>query len=153
MAFLDPNFEHDFSVSAELMPLPLSSPSTPNMSTEPHPVLPPTPHLMLPVPIVKTSERVFLTYSPVRVISDIDDTVKLSGVHCGARAVFHNVFVKDLEDNLIPGMGEWYGEMWRRGVRFHYVVSYQTLSTSVYPKSSNLCISRSQMVPSNSFPS
>jgi len=66
-------------------------------------------------------ERVPLTHSPIRVISDIDDTVKLSGIHCGARAVFHNVFVKDLEDNLIPGMGEWYSEMWRRGVRFHYV--------------------------------
>jgi phosphatidate phosphatase APP1 len=76
-----------------------------------------------------TSERVPLTYSPIRVISDIDDTVKLSGVHCGARAVFHNVFVKDLEDNLIPGMGEWYSEMWRRGVRFHYVVSSHTMSS------------------------
>jgi len=66
-------------------------------------------------------ERVPLTHSPIRVISDIDDTVKLSGIHRGARAVFHNVFVKDLEDNLIPGMGEWYTEMWRRGVSFHYV--------------------------------
>jgi phosphatidate phosphatase APP1 len=91
---------------------------------------------MPPTPIAKASERVPLTYSPIRVISDIDDTVKLSGVHCGARAVFHNVFVKDLEENLIPGMGEWYSEMWRRGVRFHYVVSPQMFSTSVYPKRS-----------------
>jgi len=125
MAFLgfDPSCEHDFSVTAELMPLPLpspSTPSTPNMSTEPHPFLPP-PYLMPLAPIAKTSERVPLTYSPIRVISDIDDTVKLSGIHCGARAVFHNVFVKELEENLIPGMGEWYTEMWRRGVRFHYV--------------------------------
>ena len=123
VAFLDPNREHDFSVTAELMPPlpPLPSPSTPNIPTEPHPVFPP-PHLTL-APIAKASERVPLTYSPIRVISDIDDTVKHSGIHCGARAVFHNVFVKDLEENLIPGMGEWYSEMWRRGVRFHYVVS------------------------------
>ena len=76
-----------------------------------------------PVQVAMTSERVSLTHCPIRVISDIDDTVKLSGVHCGARVVFQNVFVKDLEESLIPGMGEWYTEMWRRGVRFHYVVS------------------------------
>jgi hypothetical protein len=122
MAFFDPICEHDFSVTAELMPS-LPSPSTPHAPTEPHPFLP-TP-LAPPIPIAMTSERVPLTYSPIRVISDIDDTVKLSGIHSGARAVFQNVFVKDLEENLIPGMGEWYSEMWRRGVRFHYVVSSQ----------------------------
>lgn len=134
-AFFDPNCEHNFSVTAELMPLPLPSPSTPNIPTEPHPHLPP-PHLVPPAPIARATERVPLTYSPIRVISDIDDTVKLSNIHCGARAVFHNVFVKDLKENLIPGMGEWYSEMWRRGVRFHYVVSSQTFSPSVYLKGS-----------------
>ena len=131
VASSESNCERDFSVTAELMPPPVPSPGTPNMTTEPYPILPP-PQLMPPVPIAKASERVPLTYSPIRVISDIDDTVKHSGIHCGARAVFHNVFVKDLEENLIPGMGEWYSEMWRRGVRFHYVVSSQI---SVYPKS------------------
>ncbi len=120
MAFFDPNCEHDFSVTAELMPPPLPSPSTLHMPTDP--LVLPLP-LAPPAPIATTSERVPLTYSPIRVISDIDDTVKLSGIDCGARAVFHNVFVKDLEENLIAGMGEWYSEMWRRGVRFHYVVS------------------------------
>jgi hypothetical protein len=119
VAFVDPHCEHDFSVTAELMP-PL-----PPSPTESRPRAPssPTP----PVPTATTIERVPLTYSPVRVISDIDDTVKLSGILSGARAVFHNVFVKELEDNLIPGMGEWYSEMWRKGVRFHYVVSSQSL--------------------------
>ena len=42
---------------------------------------------------------------------------------CGARAAFYNVFVKDLAENVIPGMGNWYMDMWKRGVRFHYVVS------------------------------
>jgi hypothetical protein len=129
VAFFDPNREHDFSVTAELMPPPLPSPSTPTIQAEPRPFLPP-PHLI--PPIAKASELVPLTYSPIRVISDIDDTVKHSGVHCGARAVFHNVFVKDLEENLIPGMGEWYSEMWRRGVRFHYVVSPKTFSSFIW---------------------
>ena len=112
--------------------MPLSSPSTPYTPTEPRPFLPPT--LTPPVQIATTSERVSLTYCPIRVISDIDDTVKLSGVHCGARVVFQNVFVKDLEENLIPGMGEWYTEMWRRGVRFHYVVSRHRHFCLSYPK-------------------
>lgn len=68
-------------------------------------------------------QTVPLTYSPVRVVSDIDDTVKMSGIVSGARAVFRNVFVKEMRDLVIPGMGDWYNEMWRRGVRFHYVVS------------------------------
>lgn len=64
-----------------------------------------------------------ITHSPIRVISDIDDTIKLSNVISGARTVFHNVFVKELKDIVIPGMGEWYRTMWDRGIRFHYVVS------------------------------
>ncbi|KAI9508173.1 hypothetical protein F5148DRAFT_1284339 [Russula earlei] len=114
VAFVDPHREYDFFVTAELMPPPLPTGSL-RSPTDPCPFVPPSD------PTTITRERVPLTHSSVRVISDIDDTVKLSGIHCGARAVFHNVFVKDLEENLIPGMGEWYSEMWRRGVRFHYV--------------------------------
>ncbi|KAI0255750.1 hypothetical protein BJV78DRAFT_1358435 [Lactifluus subvellereus] len=118
IAFVDPNHEHDFSLVAELIPLSPSL-SQPQAPKESHPFV--APALAPSLSMAVTTERVPLTYSPIRVISDIDDTVKLSGVSCGARAVFHNVFVKDLEENLIPGMGEWYSEMWRRGVRFHYV--------------------------------
>jgi hypothetical protein len=64
-----------------------------------------------------------ITHSPIRVISDIDDTIKISNILSGARAVFRNVFVKELKDSVIPGMGEWYRGMWDRGIRFHYVVS------------------------------
>jgi hypothetical protein len=60
---------------------------------------------------------------PLGLISDIDDTIKYSNILSGARSVFFNVFVKDLTEALIPGMPEWYNEMWHRGVRFHYVVS------------------------------
>jgi len=64
-----------------------------------------------------------ITHTPIRVISDIDDTIKYSGVTEGARIAFHNVFVRELKDGVIPGMGEWYTNMWNKGVRFHYVVN------------------------------
>ena len=118
IASINTNHEHDLCVSAELMPIPPSRPETPNEFFAPAAPLP-----LYYVPTATTEERVPLTHCPIRVISDIDDTVKMSGVTRGARIVFHNVFVKDLAESVIPGMGEWYTEMWRRGVRFHYVVS------------------------------
>jgi phosphatidate phosphatase APP1 len=66
--------------------------------------------------------KVPLSYTPVRVISDIDDTVKTANILAGARAIFYTVFVQDLVELVIPGMGDWYDKMWRRGARFHYVV-------------------------------
>ncbi|KAJ3749034.1 hypothetical protein DFH05DRAFT_1389118 [Lentinula detonsa] len=111
IAFGDPSDEHELLVSAELIPLPspISSVASSAAQYTPLSLIPPT-NLCIP-----------LTYSPVRVISDIDDTIKYSNVTGGARAVFHNVFVRELKDLVIPGMGEWYEEMWTKGVRFHYV--------------------------------
>ncbi|PPR06163.1 hypothetical protein CVT24_000710 [Panaeolus cyanescens] len=71
--------------------------------------------------ILRTHVTVPVTHAPIRLLSDIDDTVKSAGVLSGARAIFHNVFVKELRDIIIPGMGEWYTKMWSMGVRFHYV--------------------------------
>jgi hypothetical protein len=139
IAFGNPDQEHQLFVIADLMP-PLSRSSTPNpqvsyavRNATPRPPRNTAPtastHLVIPV-----------TYTPVRLLSDIDDTVKMSGVLSGARAVFHNVFVKDLSENIIPGMGDWYTDLWQRGVRFHYVVRlprnsqfwcFLTLCTSV----------------------
>ncbi|THH15739.1 hypothetical protein EW146_g4777 [Bondarzewia mesenterica] len=115
IAFGDPMREHDFVVRAELLPTPqtVSRPQTP--TSVPVYTTPST------VPTANTTEMVPLTFSPVRVISDIDDTCKLSSVASGARTVFYNVFVRDLRENVIRGMGDWYGSMWNRGVRFHYV--------------------------------
>ncbi|KAF9008927.1 hypothetical protein BDQ17DRAFT_1422116 [Cyathus striatus] len=59
-------------------------------------------------PTTIASLRIPITHSPIRVISDIDDTIKRSDVLSGARAVFHAVFVKELKDAVVPGMGEWY---------------------------------------------
>ncbi|KAF8621889.1 hypothetical protein AX15_007442 [Amanita polypyramis BW_CC] len=73
-------------------------------------------------PDTKTEEQVItITSASIRVVSDIDDTIKMSNIVGGARAVFRNVFVRDLEETTIPGMGEWYTSMWKRSVRFHYV--------------------------------
>ncbi|KAI0077768.1 hypothetical protein K474DRAFT_1684169 [Panus rudis PR-1116 ss-1] len=128
IAFGDPEREVEFWVVASLMPNP-SRPPTPSYnnpqkpyghnpsfsSTSQHYFSSSRP------PTVTTSISIPLTNTTVRVISDIDDTVKNSGVLMGARAVFHNVFVKELEESVIPGMGDWYTSMWKRGVRFHYV--------------------------------
>ncbi|KAJ6594203.1 hypothetical protein B0H19DRAFT_917133 [Mycena capillaripes] len=106
IAFGDPAQEHELLVTAALFPAPPSASAAPRLPA--HPVETKTLHITL-------------TNCPVRVISDIDDTVKLANVLSGARTVFHNVFVKEFKEIVIPGMGEWYTGMWRRGVRFHYV--------------------------------
>ncbi|KAG7093448.1 hypothetical protein E1B28_007126 [Marasmius oreades] len=117
IAFGDPSHEHELSVTAELFPNQKSSSSAASSSTD----LTSTRSVSPLPPTAATSAHVPLTHSPIRVISDIDDTVKHSDIIGGARSVFRNVFVNELEDLVIPGMGEWYSEMWKKGVRFHYV--------------------------------
>lgn len=113
IAFGEAIAEHDLLVVAQLLPINIP-PGRPDN------IRPPVPSS---VPLTSLT-RIPITHSPIRVISDVDDTIKLSGILLGARTVFHNVFVKDLTDNVIPGMGEWYASMWKNGVRFHYVVSF-----------------------------
>lgn len=109
IAFGDPMQEHELLVTAALL-APLSASAAPRLPARDS--------------VETKTLHITLTNCPVRVISDIDDTVKLANVLSGARTVFHNVFVKEFKEIVIPGMGEWYTGMWRRGVRFHYVVSY-----------------------------
>ncbi|KAG1738886.1 uncharacterized protein EDB91DRAFT_1054234 [Suillus paluster] len=99
------HIEHELLVAAKLLPEPAPTPAYFFSADVPR-------HISLVVPI---------TSAPIRVITDIDDTVKLSNITNGARTVFHNVFVKDLAETTIPEMGTWYKSMWGRGVRFHYV--------------------------------
>ncbi|KZT25132.1 hypothetical protein NEOLEDRAFT_366510 [Neolentinus lepideus HHB14362 ss-1] len=115
----DTSREHEFFVRTELLPSPLSrASSSPTAYYTPNTGF----HARHPPSNLPTSGiHVSVTHAPVRVISDIDDTIKLSNVLSGARAVFHNVFVKELEEVVVSGMSEWYTEMWKRGVRFHYV--------------------------------
>ncbi|KAL1748148.1 hypothetical protein HDZ31DRAFT_30199 [Schizophyllum fasciatum] len=103
IAFGEATQEHQFAVVADLLP--------------PRP----TPQQLLQQQQHSADTRIRLTHSRLRVISDVDDTVKRANVTEGARAVFHTVFVKELSDIVIPGMGEWYESMFQRGVRFHYV--------------------------------
>jgi len=111
-AFGDVTTEYDFFILAELLPPP---PPPPTIAV-------PQPVSVNNAPVSWAQIKVPLSYTPVRVISDIDDTVKTANVLSGARAIFYTVFVQSLVEIVIPGMGNWYTEMWQRGVRFHYVV-------------------------------
>lgn len=57
----------------------------------------------------------------ISMISDIDDTIKHSGIGNGAREIFRNAFIRDLADLTIDGVKEWYSTMADLGVKFHYV--------------------------------
>jgi hypothetical protein len=107
----DATMDHDFFILAELLP-----PPPPPTSAVPQPA---------PVdvsPVSSVQIKIPLSYTPLRVISDIDDTVKIANVLAGTRTIFHTVFVRNLVEIIIPGMGDWYTKMWERGARFHYVV-------------------------------
>ena len=112
--------EQEFIIQAELYSKPPSPAETSSENSDTS--LSPTSPLPLTV-VAHSNLQVHLSHCDVRLISDIDDTVKFSNILGGARAVFHNVFAKQLEDLVIKGMGEWYSAMWEKGVRFHYVVS------------------------------
>lgn len=57
----------------------------------------------------------------VSLISDIDDTIKHSAIANGAKEIFRNTFVRDLEDLTVQGVKEWYGRLSQLGVKLHYV--------------------------------
>lgn len=57
----------------------------------------------------------------ISMISDIDDTIKHSGIGSGAREIFRNAFIRDLGDLTIDGVKEWYSTLADLGVKFHYV--------------------------------
>ncbi|KAJ1306602.1 hypothetical protein OPQ81_007601 [Rhizoctonia solani] len=70
---------------------------------------------------VRAETELPLTAARIRLISDVDDTVKISEVMLGVRAIFHNVFVRHLDELVVPGMPELYSMLESRGVKFHYV--------------------------------
>lgn len=57
----------------------------------------------------------------ISMISDIDDTIKHSAIGSGAKEIFRNTFIRDLEDLTIDGVKEWYTKMAEMGVKLHYV--------------------------------
>lgn len=54
-------------------------------------------------------------HAPVRVISDIDDTIKITHVLAGMKAIMRNVFTRPHDELVVPGMQEWYWNMHERG--------------------------------------
>jgi len=124
VALGDVTTEYDFFILAELLPPPPPPPPPQPTSVGPQPVS------VNDTPVSSAQIKVPLSYTPVRVISDIDDTVKTANVLSGARAIFYTVFVQNLVEIVIPGMGDWYTKMWQRGVRFHYVVRPFVLSST-----------------------
>ncbi|KAH0834587.1 actin cytoskeleton organization protein App1 [Fonsecaea pedrosoi] len=67
-------------------------------------------------------EDVIVTESKgVSLVSDIDDTIKHSGISSGAREIFKNAFIRELGDLTIKGVKEWYSKLALMGVQFHYV--------------------------------
>lgn len=71
---------------------------------------------------LSATEDVTITASSgVSLISDIDDTIKHSAIASGAREIFKNTFIRELEDLSIRGVKEWYAKMASMGVEMHYV--------------------------------
>ncbi|KAF2424402.1 actin patch protein 1, partial [Tothia fuscella] len=68
-----------------------------------------------------TEEVIVTDPNGVSLISDIDDTIKHSAIGSGAREIFRNAFIRDLNDLTIEGVQQWYGALAKRGVKFHYV--------------------------------
>lgn len=71
--------------------------------------------------LVNFEEVINVEQEGISIISDIDDTVKNTGVLGNKRELFRNVFVRDYEKISIDGVQEWYQEMQQMGVKFHYV--------------------------------
>ena len=59
----------------------------------------------------------------VRIISDIDDTVKHTGVLHGVKRVLRNVFVLPYHECEVPGVSRWYHAMTKAGAGLHYVTN------------------------------
>ena len=61
------------------------------------------------------------SHAPLRVISDIDDTIKMTHVLGGMKTVMRNVFTRPHEELTCEGMKEWYWDMYNKGASFHFV--------------------------------
>lgn len=59
----------------------------------------------------------------IRIISDLDDTVKHSDILSGPREVFRNVFCRRLEDIAVSGMSELYQRLTKEGLSSLHFVS------------------------------
>ena len=109
IAFGEHSNEPNLVVQAELLPAPTEFVME-QSGTEPTPIKNIATHITIPI-----------TQAKIRLLSDIDDTVKVADIVAGAKNAFRNVFTKDPEELVIRGMSDWYRSLYNRGVRFHYV--------------------------------
>ncbi|KAK7744363.1 hypothetical protein SLS62_010217 [Diatrype stigma] len=56
----------------------------------------------------------------ISLISDIDDTIKHSNILMGAKEIFRNTFIRDLNDMAVGGVTDWYSSLYDMGVKIHY---------------------------------
>lgn len=70
---------------------------------------------------VHTVDCLYVPENGITVISDIDDTLRHTGVPGTKREVLQNVLMKTFDQVRIEGVAEWYQHMARQGVIFHYV--------------------------------
>ncbi|KAJ6183839.1 hypothetical protein N7519_005140 [Penicillium mononematosum] len=57
----------------------------------------------------------------ISLISDIDDTVKHSAIASGAKEMFRNTFIRELDELTVEGVSDWYCKLASEGVQIHYV--------------------------------
>ncbi|ODV96032.1 hypothetical protein PACTADRAFT_2334 [Pachysolen tannophilus NRRL Y-2460] len=57
----------------------------------------------------------------ISIISDVDDTVRVTGVVGDKRDLFRNVFVKEFKDCEVPKIASWYSSLAKKNCAFHYV--------------------------------
>ncbi|KAI8600116.1 hypothetical protein EDD21DRAFT_306981, partial [Dissophora ornata] len=55
----------------------------------------------------------------ISIISDIDDTIKETGVIAGTKVILRNTFLKDMQE--VEGMADVYRAWWDQGAAVHYV--------------------------------
>jgi len=68
-----------------------------------------------------SSSLLFVPKKGISVISDIDDTVRHTGVTKSKREMLQNVLAKSFDDCGLDGVAKWYQDMADAGAHFHYV--------------------------------
>lgn len=87
--------------------------------------------------LVSFEEIIYVPPYGVSVISDIDDTIKNTGILGSKRELFRNLFVYDYDQIAIEGVQEWYKSLADQGAMFHYVSNspwqlYPTISSYMH---------------------
>ncbi len=76
-----------------------------------------------PPKTVATHISIPISNQQIRVISDIDDTIKISEVLSGVKKIFNNVFVRGLDELIVPGIRVEFGFiMWYASINIIFRV-------------------------------